>query len=126
MDRASVITQMYEDYLDAHDQLVAGTRPRDIPALASFSARMDDDTVFRFPSLGLELRGSDAVDQLMVDLRRDLGLRETSEHVVEHGNVVVSFNRTTTTGSDAGTGSPVVAVFQFDEERISGFWGFAG
>jgi hypothetical protein len=126
MDRTSVIRQMYEDYLGAHDQLVAGTKPRDIPELASFSSRMSEDTVFRFESLGLELRGGDAVDQFMVDVRQNLGLRETSEQVVEHGNLVVSFNRTTMTGTDGDAGVPVVAVFQFDGERVSGFWGFAG
>ena len=117
---------MYQGYLDAHDQLVAGTKPSDIPELAAFSARMDGNTVFHFPSLGLELRGGDAVDQFMVEIRQNLGLRETSEQVVEHGNLVISFNRTTMGGTGGDAGTPVVAVFQFDGERVSGFWGFAG
>jgi hypothetical protein len=125
MDRTTVIEQMYQGYLDAHDQLVAGTKPSDIPALAAFSARMDEDTVFHFQSLGLELRGRDAVDRFMVEARQDLGLREESERVVEHGDLVVSFNRTSVTDAEGGA-FPVVAVFQFDGDRISAFWGFAG
>ncbi len=124
MDRTSVVEQMYQGYLDAHDLLVAGTEPGDIPALAEFSARMDEDTVFSFDPLQLELRGRDAIEALMVDLRKDLGVRETPERVFEHGNLVVSLNRTSMTGSDAGV--PVVAVFQFDGDRVRRFWGFAG
>ena len=43
----------------------------------------------------------------------------------EHGNLVVSFNRSSVNGSEGETSFPVVAVFQFDGDRISGFWGFA-
>ena len=114
---------MYQGYLDAHDLLVAGTNPRDLPALAEFSARLDEDSVFRFPSLGLELRGRAAIEQFMVEIRQSLGLREVSERVLQHGNLVVSFNRTTRAGSDAAV--PVLAVFQFDGDRVSEFWGFA-
>jgi ketosteroid isomerase-like protein len=126
MDRTSVVTQMYQGYLDAHELLVAGTNPSDIPELAAFSARMDEDTVFRFPSLQLELRGREAIDQFMVDARQSLGLRETSERVFEHGDLVVSLNRSSFTGSEGDASLPVVAVFQFDGDRVSGFWGFAG
>ena len=51
MDRTTVIKEMYQGYLDAHDLLVAGTLPSDIPELATFSARMDEATVFSFQSL---------------------------------------------------------------------------
>ena len=47
MDRTSVIKQMYQGYLDAHDLLVAGTKPSAIPELAAFSARMDDARIQR-------------------------------------------------------------------------------
>ena len=124
--RTSVIKQMYQGYLDAHDLLVAGTKPSDIPELAAFSARMDEDTVFHFQSLQLELRGREAIEQFMVEARQTVGVRETPERVFEHGNLVVSFNRSSLTGSEGGASFPVVAVFQFDGDRISGFWGFAG
>ena len=126
MDRTTVVTQMYTGYLDAHDLLVAGTMPSDVPELAAFSARMDENTVFHFQSLQLELRGREAIEQFMVEARQTVGLRETSERVFEHGNLVVSLNRTQMTGSDGDTSFPVVAVFQFDGDRVSGFWGFAG
>jgi hypothetical protein len=61
----------------------------------------------------------------MVEARQNLGVRETSERVIEHGDLVVSFNRSTMTGSEGEGGFPVVAVFQFDGDRISAFWGFA-
>ncbi len=124
MDRTEVIEQMYRGYLDAHELLVAGTSPRDIPELAAFSARMDEDTVFRFPSLGIELRGGEAIDRFMVEARQAAGVRETPERVFEHGNLVVSLNRSVMTGGDAGL--PVVAVFRFDGDRVVEFWGFAG
>lgn len=117
--------EMYQGYLDAHDLLVAGTKPSDIPELAAFSARMDEDTVFHFQSLGLELRGREAIEQFMVEARQTLGVRETPERLFEHGNLVVSCNRSSLTGRDGDTSFPVVAVFQFDGDRISGFWGFA-
>ena len=60
----------------------------------------------------------------MIETRQTLGLRESSERVDEHGNLVVSLNRITTAGND--TSSPVVAVFQFDGDRVTRFWGFAG
>ena len=126
MDRTSVIEQMYQGYLDAHDPLVAGTKPSDIPELAAFSARMDEDTVFHVQSLQLELRGREAIEQFMVEARQRLGVRETPERVLEHGNLVVSFNRSSLTSSDGDASFPVVAVFEFDGQRISGFWGFAG
>ena len=125
VDRASVIKQMYQGYLDAHDLLVAGTKPSDIPELAAFSARLDEDTVFNFQSLQLELRGREAIEQFMVEARQTVGLRETSERVFEHGNLVVSLNRSSLTGS-GDVGVPIVAVFQFDGDRVAGFWGFAG
>ena len=124
-DRTTVVEEMYHGYLDAHDLLVAGTKPSDIPALAGFSARMDEDTVFHFQSLGLELRGREAIEQFMVEARQNLGVRETPERMVEHGNLVVSFNRSSMLGSQGESSFPVVAVFQFDGDRITGFWGFA-
>lgn len=124
MDRTTVVEELYQGYLDAHDELVAGTMPSDIPALAGFSARLDEDTAFHFPSLGLELHGREAIERFMVDARRDLGLRETSERVVEHGNLVVSFNRSSLRGGEGD--APVVAVFEFDADRVAAFWGFAG
>ena len=126
MDRTSVIKQMYQGYLDAHDLLVAGTKPSDIPALAAFSARMDENTVFHFESLQLELRGREAIEHFMVEARQTVGIRETSERVFEHGNLVVSLNRSSLAGSEGDADVPVVAVFQFDGDRVSGFWGFAG
>lgn len=126
MDRSSVVKEMYQGYLDAHDQLVAGAKPSDIPTLAGFSARMDEHTVFRFQSLDLELRGREAIEDFMVEARQNLGVRETSQRVFEHGNLVVSLNQSTLTGSDGEASFPVVAVFQFDGDRVSGFWGFAG
>ena len=125
MDRASIVKQMYQGYLDAHDRLVAGTKPSDIPALADFSARLDDDTVFQFEPLQLELRGREAIEQFMVEARQTVGVRETSEQVFEHGNLVVSLNRSSLAG-DEQAGFPVVAVFQFDGDRVVRFWGFAG
>ena len=122
--RTSVVQEMYRAYLDAHDLLVAGTSPSDIPALASFSARLDEETVFRFPSLGLELQGREAIDRFMVEARQAMGLRERSEHVVEHGDLVVSFNRTSVDGADHEV--PVVAVFQFAGDQVVAFWGFSG
>ena len=126
MDRTTVVKEMYQGYLDAHDLLVAGTKPSDIPELAAFSARMDEATVFNFPSLKLELRGREAIEQFMVEARQSLGVRETPERMFEHGNLVVSFNRSSLTGSEGDASFPVVAVFQFDGDRVSGFWGFAG
>ena len=35
MERTTVVKEMYQGYLDAHDLLVAGTKPSDIPALAA-------------------------------------------------------------------------------------------
>ena len=125
-DRTTVIKQMYQAYLDAHDRLVAGTKPSDIPELAAFSARMDEDTVFHFQSLQLELHGREAIEQFMVESRQSLGLRETPEQVFEHGSLVVSLNRSTLAGSEGDASFPVVAVFQFDGDRVAGFWGFAG
>ena len=126
MDRTGLIAQMYQGYLDAHDLLVAGTRPGEIAELAAFSAALDEDTAFHFPSLRLELRGRDAIEQFMVETRQNLGLRETSERVFEHGDLVVSLNRTRLDGHGEDAGSPVVAVFRFDGDRVSEFWGFAG
>ena len=126
MDRTTVVKEMYQGYLDAHDLLVAGTKPSDIPELAAFSARMDEATVFYFQSLELELRGREAIEQFMVEARQTVGVRETPERMFEHGNLVVSFNRSSLTGSEGEASFPVVAVFQFDGDRISGFWGFAG
>ncbi|HEX2576964.1 MAG TPA: nuclear transport factor 2 family protein [Aquihabitans sp.] len=126
MDRTAVIQRMYQGYLDAHDLLVAGTAPSDIPAVAAFSERLDDDTVFTFESLGLELRGRDAIERFMVEVRQTMGLREASERVVEHGDLVVSFNRTSLNADEGDASTPVVAVFQFDGPRVTKFWGFAG
>ena len=126
VDRTGVIEQMYQGYLDAHDLLVAGTKPSDIPELAAFSARMDEDTVFNFQSLQIELRGREAIEQFMVEARQRVGLRETSERVFAHGDLVVSLNRSSVTGGDGDASVPVVAVFQFDGDRVAGFWGFAG
>lgn len=126
MDRTAVITKMYRDYLAAHDRLVAGTSPADIPELAAFSELMDDATVFRFPSLHVELVGRHAIEQFMVDARQTLNLRETSEQIIEHGNLVISFNRTSMNGAEGDDLTPVVAVFQFDGDRLAEFWGFAG
>lgn len=53
MDRTRLIAEMYRGYLDAHERLVAGRRPGEIEALAAFSAALDEDTGFHFPSLGL-------------------------------------------------------------------------
>lgn len=124
--RAKAVEQMYQGYLDAHALLVAGTKPSDIPGLAEFSARLADDAVFTFQALGLELHGRDAIEQFMVEARQTMGLRETSERIVEHGNLVVSFNRTALTGPEGDTSLPVVAVFQFEGDQVSAFWGFAG
>lgn len=126
MDRTSIVQAMYQGYLDAHDRLVTGAKPSDIPELAAFSARLDENTVFHFQSLGLELRGREAIEQFMVEVRQTIGLRETSEQVLEHGDLVVSLNRSTMPGSEGDGGMPVVAVFQFDGDRVAGFWGFAG
>ena len=126
MDRTNVVREMYQGYLDAHDLLVAGTKPSDIPELAAFSARMDEDTVFHFESLGLELRGREAIEHFMIEARQTVGVRETSEQVVAHGDLVVSFNRSSLTGAEGGASFPVVAVFQFDGDRVARFWGFAG
>jgi len=124
MDRTTVVEQMYQGYLDAHDLLVAGTMPSDIPQLSEFSARMDDATVFHVQALDLDLRGRAAIEQFMVESRQAAGLREVSERTVEHGDVVVAFNRVTITGTEGDATFPVVAVFQFDGDRISGCWGF--
>lgn len=126
MNHTRVVREMYQGYLDAHDQLVAGTRPSQIAPLAEFSARLDEATKFRVEALDLELRGKDAIEQFMVESRQATGLREVAERTFEHGNLVVSFNRATITGADGDATFPVVAVFQFDGERISGCWGFAG
>lgn len=126
MDRTTIVTEMYEGYLAAHDLLVAGTKPDDVPQLAAFSARMDEDTVFIFESLELELRGREAIEQFMVEARQTVGVRETSERVFEHGDLVVSFNRSVFSGSEGDASVPVVAVFLFDGDRVSRFWGFAG
>ena len=126
MERTNVVKEMYQGYLDAHDLLVAGTKPSDIPELAAFSSRMDEDTVFNFQSLQLELRGREAIEQFMVEVRQTVGVRETSEQVLEHGNLVVSLNRSSMTGREGDDSVPVVAVFQFDGDRVSAFWGFAG
>ena len=126
MDRTTLIEQMYQGYLDAHHLLVAGTVPSDIAQLAEFSARMDESTVFHVQSLDLELRGREAIEQFMVESRRTARLREVPERVVAHGDLVVAFNRATITGAEGDATLPVVAVFQFDGDRISGCWGFAG
>ena len=125
MDRTRLISEMYQGYLDAHDRLVAGTRPGEIDELAAFSAALDEDTAFHFPSLHLELRGRDAIEQFMVEARQTFGVRETSERVSAHGDLVVSYNRSRLTGG-GDAGSPVVAVFRFDGDRVAEFWGFAG
>ena len=62
----------------------------------------------------------------MVEARQTLGVRETPERVVEHGDLVVSFNRGTMTGSEGDASVPVVAVFQFDGDRVAGCWSFPG
>ena len=126
MDRTTVIEEMYQGYLDAHDLLVAGTMPSAITQLAGFSDRMDEATVFHVQALDLELRGREAIEQFMVESRQAAGLREVPERVFEHGNLVVAFNRVTITGPEGDATLPVVAVFQFDGDRISGCWGFAG
>jgi hypothetical protein len=126
LGRTTVIEQMYQAYLDAHDLLVAGASPRAIPGLAPFSARLDEDTVFSFEPLQLELRGREAIEQFMVDVRKAVDVREWPERIVEHGNLVVSFNRSSVSGTGGPAGVPVVAVFEFDGERVARFWGFAG
>ena len=126
MDRTTVISQMYQGYLDAHDLLVAGNTPGEIPELAAFSAALGEDAAFHFPSLRLELRGRDAIEQFMVQARQTFGVRETSERVFEHGDLVVSLNRSRLDGDEGDAGSPVVAVFRFDGDRVAEFWGFAG
>lgn len=126
MDRTTVVKRMYQGYLDAHDLLVAGTMPGEIAQLAEFSARMDDATIFRIQSLDLELRGREAIERFMVESRQTAGLREVLEQVLEHGDLVVAFNRGTITGTQGDATFPVVAVFQFDGDRISGCWGFTG
>ncbi|WCO67051.1 hypothetical protein PO878_21405 [Iamia majanohamensis] len=126
MDRTRAITQMYQGYLDAHDQLVAGTMPADIPELAASSALLDDDTVLHFQPLQLELHGRESIERFMVEARQAFGLRETSERVVEHGDLVVSLNRSAFAGEDDAPSTAVVAVFQSSGDRISAFWGFAG
>lgn len=126
MDRVQVIEQMYQGYLDAHDLLVAGTMPGEIAELTAFSERMDEATTFHVQALDLELRGREAIEQFMVESRQTAGLREVPERVVEHGDLVVAFNRATITGTGGDATFPVVAVFQFQEDRISGCWGFAG
>ena len=126
MDRTTVVEEMYQGYLDAHDLLVAGTMPSDIAQLAGFSARMDETTVFHVQALDLELRGRDAIERFMVESRQTTGLRETPERVVEHGDLVVAFNRVAFSDASGEPTVPVVAVFQFDGDRITGCWGFAG
>ena len=100
--------------------------PSEIGELAEFSSRMDEATVFYVQALDLELRGRAAIERFMVESRQTAGLREVAERVLEHGNVVVSFNRGTITGAEGEASFPVVAVFRFDGDRISGCWGFAG
>jgi hypothetical protein len=126
MDRANVIEEMYQGYLDAHDLLVAGTPPSEIPTLAGFSARLDENTAFHVEALGLELRGRDAIERFMVESRETTGIREVSDRVIEHGDLVVSFNHATISGVDGDATFPVVAVVQFRGDRVSGCWGFAG
>jgi SnoaL-like domain len=126
VDRTRLIAEMYQGYLDAHDRLVAGTKPGEIDELAAFSAALDEDTGFHFPSLGLALRGRDAIEQFMVEARQTFGVRETSERVFAHGDLVVSLNRSRLDDGEGDAGSPVVAVFRFDGDRVSEFWGFAG
>jgi len=126
MDRTTVVEEMYQGYLDAHDLLVAGTVPSAIPALAEFSTRLDENTVFYVQALVLELRGREAIEQFMVESRQTAGLREVPEQVLEHGDLVVAFNRGTMTGTEGDASFPVVAVFQFVGDRIAGCWGFAG
>ena len=126
MNRAEVIEEMYGGYLAAHDRLVAGTLPGDIPELAGFSARLDGDTTFHVQALGLDLRGREAIEQFMVESRQTVGLREEPERVLEHGDLVVAFNRSTITGTEGEADFPVVAVFRFQGDRIAGCWGFAG
>jgi hypothetical protein len=126
MERTMVIEEMYQGYLDAHDLLVAGTMPSAIAQLAGFSERMDETTVFHVQALDLELRGREAIEQFMVESRQTAGVREVPERVFEHGNLVVAFNRVTITGPEGDATFPVAAVFQFDGDRISGCWGFAG
>jgi hypothetical protein len=87
---------------------------------------MDETTVFHVQALDLELRGREAIEQFMVESRQTAGVREVPERVFEHGNLVVAFNRVTITGPEGDATVPVVAVFQFDGDRISGCWGFAG
>ena len=125
MDRTTVVEQMYQGYLDAHDMLAAGTLPSDIPQLAEFSARMDDATVFYVGSLELELRGREEIERFLVESRQTLGLREVPERVFQHGDLVVAFNRVTITGAGGDASVPVVAVFQFEGDRIVGCWGFS-
>lgn len=126
MDRTTVVEQMYQAYLNAHDLLVAGTSPSEIPELAEFSERMDERTVFCFQSLQLELQGREAIERFMVEVRQTVGVRETPLRVFQHGNLVVSLNRSSFAGSEGDAAVPVVAIFQFDGERVARFWGFAG
>ena len=126
MDRTTVVEEMYQGYLDAHDLLVAGTMPSDIPQLAGFSARLDETTVFHVQALDLDLRGRDAIERFMVESRQTAGVGEVPERVVEHGDLVVAFNRVAFSDTPGEPTFPVVAVFQFDGERITGCWGFAG
>jgi hypothetical protein len=126
MDRTTVVEEMYQGYLDAHDLLVAGTMPSDIPELAGFSARMDETTAFHVQALDLELRGREAIERFMVESRQTAGVREVPERVVEHGDLVVAFNRVAFGDTPGEATFPVVAVFQFDGDRVTGCWGFAG
>ena len=126
MERTAVIEKMYQGYLEAHDLLVAGTVPSEIAELAEFSSRMDEETVFYVQALDLELRGRAAIEHFMVESRQTASLREVPERILEHGDLVVSFNRGTVTGAGGEASFPVVAVFRFDGDRVSGCWGFAG
>ena len=111
MDRTTVVEQMYQGYLDAHDMLAAGTLPSDIPQLAEFSARMDDATVFYVGSLELELRGREEIERFLVESRQTLGLREVPERVFQHGDLVVAFNRVTITGAGGDASVGCVSFF---------------
>jgi len=125
MEHRLAIELMYRAYLDAHDLLVQGSAPSEIPELADFSSRLDDQTVFHVRALDLELRGREAIEQFLVESRQTLGLRESPETIVEHGDVVVAFNHVSIAGADGTISFPVVTVFEFDGDRISGCWGFS-
>lgn len=84
-----------------------------------------EHTVFCFQSLQLKLHGREAIEQFMVERARpsEYARRRSRWSSAELRGLA---QPNLVDRSEGAASFPVVAVFHFDGDRVSGVWGFAG